>query len=218
MDFAALPDMRKWLEPIYGRVTIWKREALPTGVFLLAVMVCGVIFGAVVAGQLNPATTNVLSQTMSQFLVAVRDHHLVSPNVTLWQRSVSEVKLFALIWLSGVSLLGLPLVTLVLFFRTFSIGFSVAYSVLEFGWHGLLVASLVIFVHQILALGCLWFAGVTAIRLSSSVVHRAFSFHELPGVLIRYTGVMLLCLSGAFVAALYQAYVAPSILAAVLGA
>lgn len=217
MDFATMPDLRKWAQPLHGRINVWKREALPTGVFLLGVMLCGLVFGGVVAGQLNPATTNVLSQTMSQFLVAVREHHLVNPSVTLWQRSVSEVKLFALVWLSGVSLLGLPLVTLILFFRTFSIGFSVAYSVLEFGWHGLVVASLVIFVHQILALGCLWFAGVAAVRLSSSVVHRAFSFNELPGVLIRYTGIMLLCTSGAFLAALYQAYVAPSILTAVLG-
>lgn len=212
-----MPLVRQLSGSMQMKYANWKREASTTAVFLLAVMFCGLLFGAVVAGQLNQSTTSVLSQTMSQFIVAVKSHQLVSPSVTFWQRSFSELKLFALVWLSGISLLGLPLITLVLFLRAFSVGFSVAYSVLEFGWHGLLVASLVIFVHQVIALLCLWFAGVTAVRLSSSVVHRAFSFHELPRALAGYTLIILACLLGAVLAALYQAYVAPPILLAILG-
>lgn len=217
MELTFMPFIRRFGNSIQSGVDSWKRESLATAVFLLAVMICGLLFGAVVASQLNASTTSILSQTMSEFILALRNHHLVEPSVTLWQHAFSELKVFALVWLSGVSLLGLPLVTLVLFFRSFSIGFSVSYSVLEFGWHGLLVASLVIFVHQLIALTCLWFAGVTAIRLSSSVVHRAFSFNELPGALLRYTGIILVCMLGALVGALYQAYLAPSILLAIIG-
>ena len=217
MELVQIPLVQSLFDNIHNSIQTWKRDVLPTGVFLFAVMICGLLFGGVVAGQLSPSTTTSLSQTMSQFVMALRDNQLANPSITFWQRAFSETKLFALVWLSGVSLLGLPLVTLVLFFRTFSIGFSVAYSVLQFGWHGFLVATLVIFFHQLIALSCLWFAGVTAIRLSSSIVHRAFSFHELPSVLIRYTGMMVLCILGAYVGALYQAYVAPPILRAILG-
>ncbi|MHB9005026.1 MAG: stage II sporulation protein M [Coriobacteriia bacterium] len=213
MNYVAMPSVRRWSGLMQMNLQTWKHDALPTGVFLFAVMLCGLLFGGVVAGQLSSPTTTLLSQTLGQFIVAVRDHQLVNPSITFWQRSFSEVKLFALVWLSGVSLLGLPLITLVLFVRTFSIGFSAAYAVLQFGWHGLLVASLIIFIHQLLALGCLWVAGITAIRLSSSVMRRSFSFHELPAVLARYSTIITLCTAGACVAALYQAYVAPSVLA-----
>lgn len=194
----------------------WRRASMSTTAFLGAILLCGFIFGGFVAGQLNTTTSSLLGQTMQQFIHAVQSHQLASPKSVWASRSLADAELFALIWLGGVSLLGLPIVTIVLFLRSFSVGFAASYSVLAFGWHGLFIASLVIFAHQLLALGGLWGAGILAVRLSTAVFRRSFAMDELPSVLVRYTAYLGLCLVITWVGAVLQAFAAPPILAALL--
>lgn len=208
------------IQGVYGetrrRILWWWKDSVTTGAFLGAVILCGLIFGGAVAGQLNPSTTAILGQAMQHFIAASAAHQLANPQ-TIWaERMFAELKLFGLIWLSGISLLGLPIVTIAIFLRAFQVGFSIAYSVLQFGWHGLLVATLVIFVHQVIALCGLWCAGILAVRLSASVFRKSLEVENVPRVLIRYTLLMFLCLAVSAFGAFIQAFAAAPILSALL--
>jgi len=194
----------------------WRRASLSTAAFLGAILLCGLVFGGCVAGQLNTATSSILGQAMQHFINAVQSHQLASPKSVWSSQALAGAELFGLIWLSGISLLGLPLVTIALFLRAFSVGFAVAYSTLEFGWHGFFIASLVVFAHQLLALSGLWCAGILAVRLSTSVFRRTFAMEELPSVLLRYTAGLTLCLAITWIGAVIQAFVAPPLLVALL--
>lgn len=220
MNLIAMQHKQQWQNQTWNwlqeKWKTWRNEVTGIALYAVAVVVCGLLFGAVIATQLNPAIESTLSTLMGQFLSAVQGHHLVSPDVTFWQRTFFELKVFALVWLVGLSLLGPPLVTAILFLYSLRVGFSVAYAVIQFGWHGFLVASLVIFVHELFALSCLSLACVVAIRLSSTVMRKPVSLGNLPLKLISYTGLVTLCFAGASIGAAYQAFVAPSLLQALL--
>ncbi|MCF8563667.1 stage II sporulation protein M [Alicyclobacillus tolerans] len=180
--------------------------------FLIAVSVCGIAFGAVVAGELNQGDTAVLSNAVSHLLEAIGQHQLARPGALWWQRVISDGQLLALMWLFGVSVIGLPFVVILIFLRSFSIGFAIGFTVIQFGWKGLFVSSILIFLHQIISMTALIFAGVFAIRFSAGILRQAFPLHKLSLQFLQYTGLFVLCGAVLMVGALIQAYVAPALL------
>ncbi|MCL6637993.1 MAG: stage II sporulation protein M [Alicyclobacillus sp.] len=191
-----------------------RRQSLPplhAAVFLAAVCLCGLVFGGLVAGQLNRADTSVLAQSVQQVLTAVQQQQLAAPADLWWQRMVRDAQMLGLLWLFGVSVLGLPFVIMGLFLRSFSIGFAMGFTVLQFGWRGWVVASVGIFFHQLWSLTALLCAGVLAVRFSGRIVG-GLPVQRMPVAFIRYTGGFILCLGGLMVGAAVQAYWVPQLL------
>lgn len=196
--------------------TNWRTQAVSTGSFLLAITLCGLVFGSIVSAQMNQQTVAILGQVVQHFVQAASAHQLVASRAVWVGHVVDELKVFALLWLAGMSLLGLPVVTIILFIRGFSVGFAVGYAVLQFGWHGFLIATLVIFSHQLLALAGLLGAGMLAVHVSSSVFRRTLTGGELPRVFVHYTLGVSGCLALAVLGAALQVFAGVPILTSLL--
>lgn len=184
--------------------------------FLAGVTVCGLVFGGLVAGELNPADTAVLGGAVERVVTAIQQHALAPAGQLWWQRLVADGQLLALLWLFGVSVIGLPLIVIALFLRAFGVGFAVGFTVLQFGWKGFLVAGLVIFLHQAISLTVLVAAGAVAVRFSAGVLRQAYPFSALPVHFLRYTAIFCVCAGLLMLGAAVQAYFAPGVLGDVL--
>lgn len=184
--------------------------------FLAAVTLCGLIFGGLVAGQLNSSDTAVLGHAIQRLFVAIQQHQLAAAGDLWWQRVIGDGQLLALIWLFGVSVIGLPFVVIAIFLRAFSVGFSVGFTVLQFGWKGFLLATLGIFSHQLVTMLVFIVAGTVAIRFSAGILRHSLSMQTMPMAFLKYTGWFLLCSVGLMVGAVIQAYVAPQLLTSLL--
>lgn len=184
--------------------------------FLCAITVLGVFFGAIVAGQLKAGDASALSSAVRQLLDALLQHQLASSGQLWWQRMASDAQLLALIWLFGVSVIGMPFIVVAIFLRSFSIGFSIGFTVIQFGWKGFLVASIAIFLHQIVTMAVFIVAGLFAIRFSANLLKQVYPLPKLSIHFIKYTSLFVLCVVGLMVGAAIQAYIAPKLLLAVL--
>lgn len=194
----------KWSD-IWFRVRKKAEPQLHLWVFLLAVALSGVVFGAVVAGQLNAADSAVLSQTVGQLVGALQQHQLAPASDLWWHRVVGDAQLLALLWLLGVSVIGLPFIVIAIFLRSFSVGFAVGFTVLHFGWTGFVLASIGIFLHQVISLSAFLCAGVIAIRFSAGILRQAYPLPKMTLAFLKYSGWFavfgLAILLGAFVQA-----------------
>lgn len=184
--------------------------------FLAAVLLCGLVFGGIVAGQLNSSDTAVLGHAVQRLLLAVQQHQLAASGDLWWQRVIGDGQLLALIWLFGVSVIGLPFVVIAIFLRAFSVGFSVGFTVLQFGWKGFVLATLGIFVHQLLTLLVFVVAGGIAIRFSASILRHSLSLQAMPLAFLKYTGWFAVCTIGLMIGAWIQAYMAPQLMSNLL--
>jgi stage II sporulation protein M len=180
--------------------------------FLTAVALCGLVFGAAVAGQLNQADSAVLSQTVDRLLTAVAHRDLAPAGDLWWHRMIGDGQLLALIWLFGVSVIGLPFVVIAVFLRSFSVGFAVGFTVLHFGWSGLVLASIGIFLHQAVSLTAIICAGVVAIRFSAGILRQAVPLSKMTASFLSYTGWFLVFALALAAGAFIQASVAPALL------
>jgi stage II sporulation protein M len=187
-----------------GHLHIWS--------FLIGITVCGLIFGSIVASQINVSDAQVLNGAIERVLSAISGHQLASPEDIWWQRMISDGQILALLWLFGLSVLGVPLIVTTIFLRAFSVGFAVGYTTMAFGWKGFLVASLGIFLHQLISLTMLLIAGGFAIRFSTNILFQRTPFSNLLLPLIKYCGIFVLCTCGLMVGGAVQAYVAPHLL------
>lgn len=180
--------------------------------FLVGVTVCGLIFGGVVAGQLGETDKLVLGNALQQLFVAIKQHQLASGSELWSARLVSDAEVLGLLWLFGVSMIGIPFVVAIIFIRSFTIGFAVGYTTLQFGWKGFLFSAVAIFLHQVISLMTLLIAAVIAIRFSLQIVERRQPMNRLILRFLQYTGTFLLCGGGLMVGAFIQAFIVPHLL------
>jgi stage II sporulation protein M len=183
--------------------------------FLSAVVLCGLLFGSVVAGQLNAGDTIVLANAISHLLSAISQHQLAPGADLWWQRVISDGQVLALLWLFGVSVIGIPFIAVTLFLRAFSVGFSVGFTVIQFGWKGFLLSGMIIFMHQIISMGALLVAGGVAIQFSTQILEQSLPIRALPWRFIKYTFVFMICMLCLMLGAAVQAYIGPAIVSAV---
>ncbi|MBX5436907.1 MAG: stage II sporulation protein M [Alicyclobacillaceae bacterium] len=184
--------------------------------FLAVVAACGLLFGGIVAGQLGDADSSVLNTAVQRLLEAIAQHQLASASDLWWQRLTSDAQLLALIWLLGLSVIGFPFIVAAVFLRSFSVGFAVGFTSVQFGWKGVVVAAVAIFLHQVVSLSALIVAGGIAVRFSAGIVRQQFPPSQLSVRFVRYTGVFALCLCATMAGAAFQAWVAPAVLSGLL--
>lgn len=194
----------RFFRSVKGHLHIWS--------FLLAISFCGLVFGSIVAGELGPGDSVILANSVEHLFISIRQHQLASGPNLLWQRLIDDGQVLALIWLFGLSVIGVPFVVITLFLRSFSIGFAVGFTVLQFGWKGFVVAGIGIFIHQIIAMTTLFIAASTAIRFSTEILQRTFPVQTLSVRFLKYTGLFVSCMAGLFVADVIQVYLAPHLL------
>lgn len=184
--------------------------------FLIGVTICGLIFGAITAGQLGDTDRLVLGNALSNLFVAIQKHDLATGSVLWSQRLIGDAQVLALLWLFGVSVIGIPFVVVTVFLRAFSVGFAVGYTTLQFGWKGFLLSSVGIFVHQLITLFTLFIAAATAIRFSLQILQHKLPMTRLTLRFLQYTGTFLLCGGGLMLGAFIQSFVIPYLLTTLL--
>ncbi len=184
--------------------------------FLIAVVLCGLVFGGVAAGQLNSSDTLALGNAVLQLLQSISNHQLASTSVLWWQRMIADGQLLALLWLFGVSVIGLPFIVIAVFLRGFSIGFAVGFTVIQFGWRGFLLASIGVFMHQLISMVAVLFAASIAVRFSARVQGRGHAADRLAVALAKYTGWFGVSAVLLMLGAIVQASIAPHLLSALL--
>ncbi|SIS62573.1 stage II sporulation protein M [Alicyclobacillus vulcanalis] len=185
--------------------------------FLLGMVLAGLAFGGVVAGELRPSDKLELANQLEAFLLATMHGQLASGSFVFANRLLSDAAWLGLVWLAGSSAVGIPIVAAAVFARAFETGFAVAFTALQFGWKGIVVASVGIFVHQAIFLFAYLVAGVNAIRFSYQIVAQSVPLYQWTVQFVRYTGRSAMCLGGVMLAAAIQAFVVPPMVSRLLG-
>lgn len=128
----------------------------------------------------------------------------------LWQSFTYHAKYLLLLCILGLSVIGLPLVWVLIFVKGLVIGFSVGFIVNQLGLQGLLLASLSIAPQNILVIPIYITAGSISMIFSLTLINKLFSRknHQLLlQPLAKYSIIFVILLVVSFAAALVEAYV-----------
>ena len=143
-------------------------------VFITIIFFIAIMSGSIFTLTLNDTDTNIVSEFFSNYLENINKINYINSFVN---SLISNIFVVMIIWLLSYSIIGLPIIILIFFYKSFIIGFSISGIIINYKIKGLLMAFLFIFPHQILFILALLYLLVFSVIMSINLFYAVFK-HE----------------------------------------
>lgn len=190
------------------------RENSSLYLFTIVLFIMGVGFGAVVVNSLGLTQKQELFMYVSQFF-----HELKSDNITdplrSFQNSLGHyLKYVGFMWILGLSIIGLPLILLMVFLKGVVVGFTVGFLVNQLQWKGLYFAIVSVLPQNLLVIPAIIIVATAGISFSLHLVQSRFLKRGgalYPRFLV-YSALILIMGGIVTVAAALEAFISPALM------
>lgn len=125
---------------LYPSNAVSFREHSSIFLFIVVLFFMGVIFGAIVVNSMSFTQKEDLFYYLSQFFGQVSTENAGENSDLFLQSFLHNSKFIGLIWILGISIIGLPVILILLFVKGMVVGFTVGFLVSQMGWKGFLLA------------------------------------------------------------------------------
>ena len=187
--------------------------------FITVLFLMGVIFGAIVVNSLNFSQKQDLYFYLSRFFGQVSDGKFANTEEMFQQSFLHNIKYVGLMWILGISIIGLPIILILLFLKGVVVGFTVGFLVNQMRWDGFFLSFVSILPQNLIIIPAFITIGTVAVAFSLKMIRQQFikrAQENVFSLLTRYTllmvsvGVMLLLASA------FEAYVSPILMKEVI--
>ncbi|MDD2469802.1 MAG: stage II sporulation protein M [Bacilli bacterium] len=181
--------------------------------FLLIVFIIGVIFGSIFITILDEPDKNTVITQISSFFDQIKGNN-IDYLKTLKNSATGNLLYIGLIWLLGISIIGIPIIIIMLFAKGFMIGFSIAAIIVKYKFIGVLGAITYVFPHIILSILTILMISYYALRLSFNMLKAVIEKKNINfnKIINRYSFIMLISVVSMIIASLIEAFISPYII------
>ncbi|HKM40060.1 MAG TPA: stage II sporulation protein M [bacterium] len=180
--------------------------------FVILLFLTGVVFGALAVRTLADSQKNELMDYLQILAADITTESLPIGSDLLLPTLWSNARLVSMLWLGGLTIVGLPFTLILLFGKGFSSGFTVAFLVQEVKLRGFILAGTALLPHSLFLVPALLFLSAGAISFAYCVLRQRFFRQQGrsdPPPLTSY--LLFFCYAGLAVtlASLVEAYITP---------
>ncbi|SFA72632.1 stage II sporulation protein M [Lentibacillus halodurans] len=144
-------------------------------IFMMILFLTGVIFGAIIVNSMDFVQKQDLFFYLERFFGDIADEEQLNSNEILKSSFFYHVKYLFMLFVLGLSVIGLPVVWILLFLKGLVVGFSVGFIVNQLGLDGLFLASLSIAPQNLLVIPIYIIAGSLSMLFSLTLLRKLFS-------------------------------------------
>ena len=169
----------------------------------------GITVGSLAACNMKGQQVAAIQELLEYFLKQVGT--LTFSSIDLIKISVfNDILLIVIIYLLGLTVIGIPIMLALIFGRGFILGFTISFLLKEKAFQGILLASAAILPQNLLYLPALVAGGATSLSFTMVLLKRNFGTStRIWPVFLRYNGLMLTILTIAMGSSLIEAYITP---------
>lgn len=191
------------------------REHSSIYLFVIVLFLMGVIFGAIVVNSLSFTQKEDLFYYLSQFFGQMTDGKVADPNDLFLQSFLHNSKLIGLMGILGISIIGLPIILILLFLKGMVVGFTVGFLVNQMGWDGFVLSSVSVLPQNLIVIPILIIGATLSVSFSLRMIQRQFM--KRPGqsvlpLLRKYALAFFVALIFLGGAAAIEAHVSPALM------
>lgn len=183
--------------------------------FTIILFLIGIIFGAIVVNSLSLTQKNDLYMYLNQFFGQVSEGQLLQSSVVFSQSFAHYAKTVGLIWILGLSIIGLPVIFILLFLKGVVVGFTVGFLVNQMGMTGFLLSFAAVLPQNIILVPTFIVVSTAAISFSLKMIRNQFikkNNEPIFPYFFRYS-FLILCIGAVVaVASSIEAYVSPALM------
>ncbi len=142
-------------------------------VFLFGIFLISVIFGSLLPLFLSTTDKKLITEYLSNFVSGVNNYNFSS---LFFNGLFSNLGFLIIIFILGVSIIGVFAVVFLFFLKGFILGFSVSSIIINYGFKGLLFGFIYLFPHQIINMFI--YCALTCYSISFSIKFVMFLFKK----------------------------------------
>lgn len=186
--------------------------------FTIVLFTMGIIFGAVLVNSLPLSQKQELYGFLQYFFNSLSQQGIPETSTHFQESFGFYAKTVAIMWVLGLSIIGLPMILLMLFLKGVVVGFTVGFLVNQLQWQGVTFAMMGILPQNLLVVPALFIIGVSGISFSLRLIKTRLvsKRDDIMPHFIGYT-VLVMCMLGVLtMAALFETFVSPRLMQVVL--
>lgn len=150
------------------------RENSSIFLFVIILFLMGVIFGAIVVNSMSFSQKQDLFYYLSQFFGEVSEGKVAESNDLFLQSFFHNSKFIGLMWILGISIIGLPIILILLFIKGMVVGFTVGFLVSQMSWGGFMLAFASILPQNLIIIPIFIIMAVMSISFSLIMIKKQF--------------------------------------------
>ncbi len=182
-------------------------------ILVLVVIIIGILFGSIYITILDNSQKTVIINKVSSYFENITKVNF-EDKIEIFENSLYSNLLYTVsMWLLGISSIGLPIVFIMVFFKSFIMGFSVSSIFAKYGIKGILRVLLYTFPSNIIMFIFVIFLSSYSILISIKIISNAFTkksinFKTFMG---KYFFILVLAVLISVLCSLYDGFVDPFI-------
>ncbi|MDA7027086.1 stage II sporulation protein M [Bacillus sp. CLL-7-23] len=189
------------------------KDHLSIYLFVSVLFLMGVIFGAVIVNSMTIGQKEDLFYYLNQFFGHLSEGKAASSKEMFVQSLLHNAKYLGLMWILGISIIGLPIIFIMVFLKGIVVGFTVGFLVNQMGINGFFLSIVSVLPQNILLIPAYLIVGTCAIAFSLKLIRQLFvkrGINEAPVQWFgRYVIVLGLILIMALISSFFEACLSP---------
>ncbi|WP_110111221.1 stage II sporulation protein M [Bacillus sp. CGMCC 1.16541] len=197
------------------------RENSSIYLFVIILFLMGVIFGAIVVNSLSLEQKQDLYFYLNRFFGQVLEGEVASSSEMFQQSFFHNLKYLGFIWILGISIIGLPIVLVLLFLKGMVIGFTVGFLVNQMELQGFAVSFVSIMPQNMFLIPAFIILSTASVAFSLKLIRQQFfkGMNEpVSAAFLRYSITMVVAVIFITGAATVEGYVSPLLMKTVMSA
>lgn len=137
---------------------------------LVSTVIISIIFGGLFITIIKDNDKTLVLNQIGSFFTSIKGNHINYLD-SLKNSLISNNIYIFLIWLLGISIIGIPIIVLMLFFKGFTLGFTITSIIYKYKVSGIIGALAYIFPHLIINIGVYFIISYYALKLSLTILN-----------------------------------------------
>ncbi|WLV23494.1 stage II sporulation protein M [Aciduricibacillus chroicocephali] len=190
-------------------------------IFMVILFLTGIVFGAIIVNSMNFVQKQDLYFYLERFFGHIANGEQLEHGRILKSSFLYHVKYLLIMFVLGLSVVGLPLVWIFLFLKGLMIGFSVGFIVNQLGMKGLMLASLAIAPQNLIIIPIYVAACSLSMVFSLALLGRLFGRQTTQPIaepFLRYVSIYVILICLGFGAALMETFISNEAMQAIIRA
>lgn len=176
---------------------------------IITLMIFGIISGILFIFFISKESKTKALVSIKNFFDLMNTSTGVNYGKSLLNTLVNNIGYVLLIWLLGISIIGLPITIVLAFMKSFIVGFSISSIISCYKAKGILGAFLYVFPHQIIILFIYLLLSFYSISFSIKLFKSLFLKQTINFrvVMQKYIKILLISLTGVIIVSLYEVFI-----------
>jgi len=200
------------MQKSYSKILSKNEKQVKKYIFLLGLVIIGIIFGIVFSIVLSKNDQLIVRNTLDTYYhkPIIKDDLINSFKNSL---TTNYFYLF-IIWILGMSIIGIPIILFLLFGKGFITGFSIGSIIKIYKLKGILGVIIYLFPHNILSIIINILLSFHALNFSIKLFKYLFLHKDMniKSTMKKYIKILVICIIGYLVSSLIEAFLVPYII------